>query len=49
MPQAKTGDATLDRIIDAEWPYFVENCDTPQRLDFYGMQSLIMRTTAEIM
>jgi lambda family phage portal protein len=37
----------LDRIIDAEWPYFVENCDTPQRLDFYGMQSLIMRTAAE--
>ena len=44
VPQAKTGDAALDRIIDAEWPYFVENCDTPQRLDFYGMQSLIMRT-----
>jgi len=47
VPQAKTGDAGLDRIIDAEWPYFVENCDTPQRLDFYGMQSLIMRTAAE--
>ena len=31
VPQAKTGDAGLDRIIDAEWPYFVENCDTPQR------------------
>ncbi|HTW86481.1 MAG TPA: hypothetical protein VMD75_00620 [Candidatus Binataceae bacterium] len=26
MPQVKTGDAGLDRIIDAEWPYFVENC-----------------------
>jgi capsid protein len=47
VPQAKPGDAGLDRIIDAEWPYFVENCDTPQRLDFYGMQSLIMRTAAE--
>src|SRR5689334_15261630 len=46
VPQAKTGDAVLDRIIDGEWPYFVEQCDTPQRLDFYGMQALVMRTTA---
>jgi len=47
VPQAKTGDVALDAIIDAEWPYFVEQCDTPQRLDFYGMQALVMRTTAE--
>ena len=47
VPQAKTGNAGLDKIIDAEWPYFVEACDTPQRLDFYGMQALIMRTMAE--
>ncbi|HXP88821.1 MAG TPA: phage portal protein [Bryobacteraceae bacterium] len=47
VPQAKTGNAKLDRIIDGEWPYFVEQCDTPQRLDFYGMQALVMRSTAE--
>src|SRR5438309_131519 len=38
VPQAKTGDEDLDKIIDNEWPFFVEQCDTPQRLDFYGMQ-----------
>lgn len=47
VPQAKTGDLALDRIIDNEWPYFVENCDTPQRLDFYAMQALVLRSTAE--
>ena len=47
VPQAKTGDPTIDKIIDTEWPFFVENCDTPQRLDFYGMQALVMRTMAE--
>lgn len=46
-PQAKTGDETLDKIIDREWPYFAEQCDTPQRVDFYGMQALVMRSTAE--
>ena len=46
MPQAKTGDEALDRIINVEWPYFAENCDTPKRLDFYGMQSLTMRAAA---
>lgn len=47
VPQAKTGDERVDRIIDNEWMYFVEQCDTPQRLDFYGMQALVMRSTAE--
>jgi lambda family phage portal protein len=47
VPQAKTGSAALDKIIDGEWLYFVEACDTPQRLDFYGMQALILRTMAE--
>jgi lambda family phage portal protein len=47
IPQAKTGDEALDKIIDGEWPYFAEQCDTPQRLDFYGMQALVMRSAAE--
>ncbi len=47
VPQSKTGNTSIDKIIDAEWPFFVEACDTPQRLDFYGMQALVMRTMAE--
>jgi capsid protein len=47
VPQAKTGTPALDKIIDAEWPYFAENCDPGGQLDFYGMQALIVRTTAE--
>jgi len=47
VPQAKTGNAAIDKTIDSEWPFFVEGCDTPQRLDFYGMQALVMRTMAE--
>jgi lambda family phage portal protein len=47
VPKAKTGDPGLDKIIDGEWPYFAEACDTPQRLDFYGMQTLTVRTMAE--
>jgi lambda family phage portal protein len=47
VPQAKTGDERIDRIIDAEWPYFAENCDPGGQLDFYGQQALMVRTTAE--
>jgi hypothetical protein len=28
-PQAKTCNAGVDKIIDAERPFFVEACDTP--------------------
>lgn len=47
VPQAKTGTPDLDKIIDNEWQYFAENCDPGGQLDFYGMQALIVRTTAE--
>jgi lambda family phage portal protein len=47
VPKAKTGNAGIDKIVDAEWPFFAEACDTPQRLDFYGMQTLTVRTMAE--
>ena len=47
VPQAKTGTPELDKIIDGEWLYFAENCDPGGQLDFYGMQALIVRTTAE--
>jgi lambda family phage portal protein len=47
VPQAKTGDPALDKVIDAEWPYFAENCDPGGQVDFYGMQALVVRSTAE--
>lgn len=47
VPQAKTGNPNIDKVIDNEWQYFSEQCDTPQRLDFYGMQALVMRSMAE--
>lgn len=47
VPQAKTGNPALDKTIDGEWPFFAENCDPGGQLDFYGMQALIVRTTAE--
>jgi lambda family phage portal protein len=47
VPKAKTGNPGIDKVIDAEWPFFAEACDTPQRLDFYGMQTLTVRTMAE--
>lgn len=47
VPRAKTGDKKLDLMIDAEWPYFVEQCDTPDQIDFYGMQALVMRSMIE--
>jgi lambda family phage portal protein len=47
MPRAKTGDVNLDKKIDSEWAYFAEQCDSGSQLDFYGMQALIVRATAE--
>jgi hypothetical protein len=34
VPKAKTGSAVIDKVIDAEWPFFADARDTPQRLDF---------------
>jgi lambda family phage portal protein len=47
VPQAKTGDERLDKLINTEWPFFAEKCDPGGQLDFYGLQALIVRTTAE--
>jgi lambda family phage portal protein len=47
VPMAKTGDEGLDKLIDTEWSFFSDECDTPQRLDFYGMQALVLRTMVE--
>src|SRR6478736_215317 len=48
LPAAtRTPTSALDKIIYGEWLYFAENCDPGGQLDFYGMQALIVRTTAE--
>jgi lambda family phage portal protein len=52
VPQSKTGNAKLDAIIDEKWKWFAEECDIHRGygypgLDYYGMQALVMRTTAE--
>lgn len=47
VPRAKTGSTALDKIIDAEWPYFVENVDPGGRYDFYGLQSMAVGAVAE--
>jgi lambda family phage portal protein len=47
VPRAKTGNPDLDKRIDAEWPYFSERCDPGGQYDFYGLQALMTRTTAE--
>jgi lambda family phage portal protein len=52
VPQSKTGNTTLDALIDEKWKYFAEQCDVHRGFgyagtDYYGMQALVMRTTAE--
>src|SRR5579859_749697 len=46
-PQAGTGNTDIDKIIDAEWPYFADNCDPGKQMDFYGIEALTTRTMAE--
>ena len=45
--QAKTGSDSLDKLLDAKWDRFVEECDADGQLDFYGLQDLVERTRNE--
>src|ERR1035438_462404 len=47
VPRAKTGCPDMDKVIDGEWPYFSERCDPGGQYDFYGLEALMTRTTAE--
>jgi lambda family phage portal protein len=47
VPRAKTGSAKWDKVIDGEWPYFSDRVDPGGQYDFYGLQALMTRTTAE--
>jgi lambda family phage portal protein len=46
-PNATSGNDAVNKIINDEWPYFVESCDLSQRLDFYSQQAIVVRTMAE--
>jgi lambda family phage portal protein len=43
VPRADTGDADLNKRVDALFKEFVETCDAAGQLDFYGLQTLAVR------
>jgi lambda family phage portal protein len=45
--QARSGEPDLDRLINASWAEWIEECDADGQLDFYGLQALIARTVFE--
>ena len=46
-PRARTGDDARDQELDALWLEWSEVCDADGQLNFAGLQSLALRTTAE--
>lgn len=47
MPRAKTGDAALDKKINALFDEWSKKADADGQLDFYGLQTLILREMIE--
>jgi lambda family phage portal protein len=45
--QARSGEPQLDRLINAAWADWIDECDADGQLDFYGLQALIARTVFE--
>lgn len=43
-PQAQSGDAELDKVIDRRWKQWVRQCASDRRMNFYGAQQLIVET-----
>lgn len=46
-PEADTGDARLNAVIDAAFAAWCKQCDADGQLDFYGLQQLMVRTQKE--
>lgn len=44
VPQADTGNATVNAIIDGWWKRWVTQCSSDQRMNFYAEQRRIVRT-----
>ncbi len=47
IPQAKTKSEKLNKQIMEAWEEWSQNCDQEEDLDFYGIQSLVARSTYE--
>ncbi len=47
IPRARTGEDGLSEQVDSLWNRFAESCDADGRLDFYGIQTLVVRTMVE--
>lgn len=47
VPQAETGDEATDKVINEEFKFWSEECDSEGQLDFWGLQSLAVRSIIE--
>lgn len=47
MPRAKTGDIALDKKINTLFAKWAKSCDADGQLDFYGLQTLMVREMVE--
>lgn len=47
MPRSASGDAALDRRVDALFERWSAECDADGQLDFYGLQTLVCREMVE--
>lgn len=49
IPQTRTDDKKLEQALENLWIQWGDevNCDADERLDFYGIQALVMRTVVE--
>lgn len=47
MPRSASGDAALDRRVDALFERWSAECDADGQLDFYGLQTLVCREMIE--
>lgn len=47
VPASRTGDKARDRRVMDLWQAFVENADADGQLDFYGLQTLAVRSAFE--
>jgi len=47
IPRARTGEESLSEEVDSLWNSFAQECDADGVTDFYGIQTLVVRTMVE--
>jgi lambda family phage portal protein len=47
IPRARTGEDDSSKEVDALWNRFAQECDADGVTDFYGLQTLVVRTMVE--